>query len=119
MKRIIVLAALLTLALVRPALAEPLSIFVSIAPQKYFVEKIAGDLAEVRIMVPPGASPHLFEPKPRQMVELSRAKLYFSIGIDFEKAWLGRFQKTAPRPHHRGHGRGRGPFGHGARSPSS
>jgi zinc transport system substrate-binding protein len=41
-----------------------------------------------KVMVKPGASPATYEPKPRQMAELSKAKLYFSIGVPFEKAWL-------------------------------
>ena len=36
--------------------AEGLPLFVSILPQKYFVEKIGGDLVDVFLMVLPGAS---------------------------------------------------------------
>jgi len=68
------------------------SLFVSIAPQEFFVRKISGDLFEVSIMVAPGADAHTFEPKPRQMVALSKARIYFAIGVEFEKAWLDRFQ---------------------------
>ena len=32
-------------------------ISVSIIPQQYFIEQLAGDLAEVNVMIPPGASP--------------------------------------------------------------
>jgi len=71
---------------------EKASLFVSIAPQEFFVRKISGDLFEVSVMVAPGADAHTFEPKPRQMVALSRAKIYFAIGVEFEKTWLDRFQ---------------------------
>lgn len=64
---------------------------VSILPQKYFVEKIGGEKVDVQVMVKPGASPHSYEPKPSQMVKLSKSKLYFSIGVEFEEAWLKRF----------------------------
>jgi zinc transport system substrate-binding protein len=67
---------------------EGLPIFVSILPQKYFVEKIGGDLVDVSVMVLPGASEATYEPKPQQMVSLSRAKIYFAIGVPFEKVWL-------------------------------
>jgi zinc transport system substrate-binding protein len=70
---------------------------VSIAPQKYFVGKIARDLVSVMVMVPPGVSEHTYEPKPLQMASLSRAALYFSIGIEFEHAWLARLAGTYPR----------------------
>jgi zinc transport system substrate-binding protein len=71
---------------------EKAMLFVSIAPQEFFVRKIAGDLFEVSVMVARGADAHTFEPKPRQMIALSRAKIYFAIGVEFEKTWLDRFQ---------------------------
>ncbi len=72
-----------------------LKIAVSILPQKYFVEKIGGSLVDVIALVPPGVSPHSFEPKPSQMVELSQCKLYFTIGIDFESAWYDRLTSAS------------------------
>lgn len=64
---------------------------VSILPQKTFVEAIGGDKVNVALMVKPGNSPHSYEPKPSQMKDISKADIYFSIGIDFEHAWLPRF----------------------------
>ncbi len=61
-------------------------VFVSIAPQKYFVKQIGKDLVDVQVMVQPGASPATYEPKPRQMVDLSRSMVYFAIGVQFENA---------------------------------
>jgi len=82
----------LLLILLSPAIASaaPLDVFVSILPQKYFLKKIGGDLIHVLVMVSPGASPATYEPKPKQMVALSRSKAYFSIGVPFEKVWLPR-----------------------------
>jgi zinc transport system substrate-binding protein len=68
--------------------ADKVPIFVSIVPQKYFVEKIGGDLVDVSVMVEPGASPHDYEPKPQQMAALAKAKIYYAVGIEFESAWL-------------------------------
>jgi zinc transport system substrate-binding protein len=76
--------------------AQPLHVFVSIVPQKYFVQQIGKDLVDVRVMVPPGASPATYEPKPKQMAALSRAKIYFSIGVPFENAWLGKIAAANP-----------------------
>ena len=42
-------------------------------------------------MVKPGASPATDEPKPRQMVKLAQAKIYFAIGVPFENTWLPKF----------------------------
>ena len=79
----------------RKPLSDKLNVFVSILPQKYFLDKIGGDLVDVSIMVEPGASPHSYEPRPSQMVGLSKAKVYFSMGLEFEKAWLSKFAALA------------------------
>ncbi len=67
---------------------------VSIIPQKFFVEKIAGDKIDVNVMVKAGFSPATYEPKTSQMKSLSNSLVYFSIGVPFEKAWLERFKHT-------------------------
>ena len=65
---------------------KELKVAVSVVPQKTFVEKIAGDLAEVVLLVPPGYSPGNYEPTPQEMEDFSRASLYFSIGVPTEEA---------------------------------
>jgi zinc transport system substrate-binding protein len=76
---------------------QPLPVFVSIVPQKYFVDKIGSGLVDVSVMVPPGYNPHIYEPKPNQMVALSKARIYFAIGITFEDAWLAKFAAINPK----------------------
>ena len=76
--------------------AEKLPVFVSIVPQKYFVQQIGKDKVDVKVMVKPGASPATYEPKPLQMVEISKAKLYFAIGVPFENAWLKKISAANP-----------------------
>jgi zinc transport system substrate-binding protein len=73
-----------------------LGVTVSILPQKYFTERIGGDLVEVNVMVGPGMDPHTYEPQPAQMQSLATSQLYFSIGVEFEDAWLVKFQDTNP-----------------------
>lgn len=77
--------------------AEPLRVTVSIPPQAYFVKKIAKDLATVSVMVPNGSSPAIYEPKPSQMTDLARSRIYFAIGVPFEAAWLDKFNALNPR----------------------
>ncbi len=62
----------------------------SIGPQQYFVERIGGEYVSARVMVEPGASPVTYEPKPEQLKDLSKSAAYFSIGVPFENAWLGK-----------------------------
>lgn len=66
-------------------------ISVSILPEKYLVNKIAGEKYEVNVLIPPGASPASYEPSPKQIADLEQSKLYFRIGhILFEKIWINR-----------------------------
>jgi zinc transport system substrate-binding protein len=91
--------ALLTLFLLMPSnsfSAAPVKIFVSIQPQKYFVEKIGGKLVDISVMVAPGASPAIYEPKPQQMVALTKTRIYFAIGVPFESAWLEKIASSNP-----------------------
>ncbi len=74
--------------------ATTLSATVSILPQRYFVERLGGEHVAVTVMVLPGESPATYEPKPEQLVALSSADLYFSIGVPFERAWLAKFAAT-------------------------
>lgn len=76
--------------------SEKLAVFVSIVPQKYFVEKIGGDLVDISVMVKPGANPATYEPKPQQMIRLSRTKIYFAIGVPFEQVWLKEIAAANP-----------------------
>ena len=76
---------------------DGLRVFVSIVPQKYFVEKIGGGLVDVSVMVRPGASPATYEPKPQQMVALSRSRIYFAIGVPFESTWLEKLAAANPK----------------------
>ncbi|MBU2649082.1 zinc ABC transporter substrate-binding protein [bacterium] len=73
-----------------------LSVFVSIPPQKYFVEQIGKDRVEVSVMVQPGTSPHTYEPRPKQMVAISRTRLYFTIGVEFETVWIKKLAASNP-----------------------
>lgn len=84
------------IALVSLLNASKPEISVSILPQKYFLEKIAKDKFDINVMVKPGASPHSYEPKTSQMKSLNNSKIYFYTGIEFEKAWLEKFRKSAP-----------------------
>ncbi|CAB1061379.1 Zinc ABC transporter, substrate-binding protein ZnuA [Olavius sp. associated proteobacterium Delta 1] len=73
------------------------AVFVSLVPQKYFVQQIGKDLVDIQVMIPAGADFHVYEPKPKQMVAIARARLYFAIGIEFEKARLKNLTRVNPQ----------------------
>ncbi len=101
-KMLFVLLAALVLALASgaaPGFAAqggPLRVLVTVEPQAWLVERVAGPLARVTVMVPPGADPHTFEPRPKQMAEVDAADLYLGLGMEFETVWLPRFLAANP-----------------------
>lgn len=68
------------------------TVIVSVAPHKFFVNKIAENTVDIYLMVPTGASSHTYEPTPRQMMQASQARLWFSIGETFERRAMQALQ---------------------------
>ena len=84
--------SILILLMINTFMYAKTNVVVSILPQETFVKEIGGDKVNVSAMVKPGSNPHTYEPKPSQMKELSKADLYFPIGLEFEEAWLDKFK---------------------------
>ena len=60
---------------------------VTILPQKYFVDQIAGNLLQVNVLVPPGSSYHNYEILPSQMKDLAKSQAWLQVGLlTFEHA---------------------------------
>jgi len=53
-----------------------LQVVTSLFPVYDFARTIAGDYAEVSLLLPPGVEPHNFEPKPDDVVRIGRARLF-------------------------------------------
>ncbi len=87
MKKITIL-----ILIINTFLFAKINTIVSILPQKTFLQAIGGNKVDITVMVKPGDSPHTYEPKPSQMKAISKANIYFSIGVEFEKVWLDRFK---------------------------
>jgi zinc transport system substrate-binding protein len=69
-------------------------VFVSIIPQAYFVERVGGEYVEVEVLVGPGQSPATYEPTPRQMSQLASSRVYFRIGVPFEKVFMPKISSA-------------------------
>lgn len=65
----------------------------SIVPLADFCRQIGGELVDVQVLVPPGASPHTFEPPPSVVARASRARLFLFIGEGLEP-WAARLAKS-------------------------
>ncbi len=74
------------------AAAGSLDVFVSIPPQAYFVSRIGEGYVRVHTLVGAGQNPHTYEPSPRQMMALGRAKLYFKLDVEFERELLKKIK---------------------------
>ena len=88
MKRVVAAVMLLWSAAAGAVSAEDgaaLSVFVSIPPQAWVVKRVAGDAARVGTLVAKGQDPHTFDPTPMQVQQLAGARIYFTIGLPFEK----------------------------------
>ncbi len=98
MRKLILFVLLIAIGCSQKTISDKPIVAVSILPQKYFVEKIAGDLVEVNVLVPPGASPELYTLMPSQMKDLSQAVAWLRIGkIGFEEGWAEKIHQTTPK----------------------
>jgi zinc transport system substrate-binding protein len=71
---------------------DKVGVVVTVLPQAGFVENVGGEKVGVTVLVPPGASPHTYEPKPVQMTALAEAEMYAKVGsgVEFELVWLDK-----------------------------
>jgi zinc transport system substrate-binding protein len=70
--------------------SDSIGLLVTIVPQAEMIEYIGGEYVDVTIMVPPGQSPHSFEPTSEQMIKVAQATAYFKVGsgVEFEIAHM-------------------------------
>jgi zinc transport system substrate-binding protein len=72
----------------------PVNVFVGIPPLAYFVERVGGPHVRVGVMVGPGHDVHTYEPTPKLLAELSKARLFFSVGMPFEETITRKAKST-------------------------
>ncbi|WP_163710438.1 metal ABC transporter solute-binding protein, Zn/Mn family [Mangrovibacterium lignilyticum] len=98
MRKLLAVILIAILGCTGPQKSDKPTVAVTILPQKYFVGKIAGDLVEVNVLVPPGASPELYALMPSQMTGLSTTLAWLGIGkIGFEEGWVDKIQQSSPK----------------------
>jgi len=68
-----------------PATPAPsITVVASFYPLAYFTQRIGGERVQVKNLVPPGAEPHEYEPTPKDVAALMKAKLLVYNGAGFE-----------------------------------
>jgi zinc transport system substrate-binding protein len=95
---VILLAVLLAAGAATAAPAPPLRVAVSIPPQQWLVEQVAGAGVQVSVLVGAGQSPENFAPTPRQVADLQSAEAFFSAGVAFELGLLPRLRAMPRAP---------------------
>ena len=95
-------ATLLCAACAPSALASEasLSIVCTIFPAYDFARQLAGDTAQVRLLLPPGSESHSYEPSPRDIIDIQQADLFLYAGGESDH-WveeiLASMGENAPR----------------------
>ena len=74
--------------------AQAMKVVASISPVGDMVKEVGGDLVDVRVLLPPGASPHVFDATPGMARDLSEARLFFEIGAGLE-FWAERLLQAS------------------------
>jgi zinc transport system substrate-binding protein len=98
MLRILSSACLCALLGAAPARAEEPAkpvVVATLFPIVDFARAIAGDLAEIVPLLPPGAEAHSYSPTPADMLRLSHARLFLYVS-DTMETWAPGFVADAP-----------------------
>jgi len=70
-----------------------LLVYASIYPMYDFAQKIGGDKIDLRMMVPPGAEPHDWEPTAKLMAQMEKADVFIYNGVNMEM-WADKLVKS-------------------------
>jgi zinc transport system substrate-binding protein len=89
-------ALLLLLLICARAAAAPLTIYASVPPVAAIAAAVGGTYIQVHSLLRPGDNPVTFSPTPLQLAHLADSRLFLSVGVPFEHAWLPRIRAAAP-----------------------
>jgi len=76
--------------------ALPISVVVTIAPLADWVKNVGGDDVRVTTLVPPGTSPHTFEPSPADAKTIADAQMFVGVGLQLDE-WALRLPSSSSR----------------------
>lgn len=68
-----------------PPLGTKPLVLVTIPPYAFLVNKISGGRLKARSIIPPATNLHIYEPTPREVAKMGKARLWIQIGEPFEK----------------------------------
>lgn len=74
-----------------------ISIVATIFPQYDFARRIAGDRADINMLLKPGMEAHSYEPSPKDIIGISKCDLFLNVGGESE-SWLDSVLESADNP---------------------
>lgn len=74
--------------------SDKVSIVATVFPQYDFARQIAGDRAEVTLLLKPGMEAHSYEPAPKDIIKISHCDLFLNVGGESE-SWLDSVFESA------------------------
>jgi zinc transport system substrate-binding protein len=80
-----------------PIPEEKLQVVATIFPEYDFARAIAGDLVDLTLLVPPGASVHSYEPSPADMTKVVQADLFMYVGGESDE-WISEMIEANGAP---------------------
>jgi zinc transport system substrate-binding protein len=88
----------LFLIIASPCYAQKIRVIASIAPLADFVKQVGRDKVDVKLLLPPGASPHIYEPTPKAVKDISDAAVFVKIdsGLEF---WAEKIVSSSGNRH--------------------
>jgi zinc transport system substrate-binding protein len=78
------------------ASAAKVKVIATITPLADFARQVGGARVDVTLLLPAGASPHTYEPTPKTVQEISKAKVFIRIGAGLE-FWADKLVSAAAR----------------------
>jgi zinc transport system substrate-binding protein len=74
-----------------------ISIVTTIFPPYDFARAIAGDRADIVMLLPPGSESHSFEPRPQDIVKIQKGGVFIHVGGESD-AWVKDILKSIDNP---------------------
>jgi len=76
--------------------SDAVELYAGIPPIAFLAERLGGSFVRVRTIAGASQDPHTFEPTPRQVLALGKARAFFIVGLPFERALAKRLQQRYP-----------------------
>lgn len=82
-----------------PEAPDRVQIVATIFPLYDFARQVAGDAADVTMLLPPGTESHSYDPSPQDILKVQNCDLFLYIGGESD-AWLGEVLEAMDKPEH-------------------